>query len=140
MNPATPEKKPTKPGPPPLSALKQKLAISTAMTPPIRGGELKTHGIYIVGGTIIDDWKLPGKYCYTSQLFAIEKTSGKVHDLLKDYHMFTVAEAIDSYDKRAHPTIKGGYSYEEIERDDFELSRLVVEFLLSEEIRDKMRV
>jgi hypothetical protein len=39
-----------------------------------------------------------------------------------------------------HPTITGNYSYEEIERDDFELSRLVVESLLSEEIRDKMRV
>jgi hypothetical protein len=54
--------------------------------------------------------------------------------------MYTVAEAIDSYEKRVHPTITGDYSYEEIERDDFELSRLVVESLLSEEIRDKMRV
>jgi hypothetical protein len=34
-----------------------------------------------------------------SPFFAIEKISGKVHDLLKDYHMFTVAQAIDSYDK-----------------------------------------
>jgi hypothetical protein len=64
--------------------------------------------------------------------FAIKKTSGKLHDLLKDYHMFTVAEAIDSYDKRVHPTITGDYSYEEIEHDYFELSRLVVESLLSE--------
>jgi hypothetical protein len=54
--------------------------------------------------------------------------------------MFTVAEAIDSYKKRVHPTITGDYSYEEIERNEFELSRLVVEPLLSEEIRDKMRV
>jgi hypothetical protein len=54
--------------------------------------------------------------------------------------MFTVAEAVDSYDKCVHPTIMGDYSYEEIERDDFELSRLVVESLHSEEIRDKMRV
>jgi hypothetical protein len=54
--------------------------------------------------------------------------------------MFTVAEAIDSYEKRVHPTVTGKYSYEEIERDDFELSRLVVEHLLSEEIGDKMRV
>jgi hypothetical protein len=54
--------------------------------------------------------------------------------------MFTVAEAIDSYKKRVHPTITGDNSYKEIERDDFELSRLVVKSLLSEEIRDKMRV
>jgi hypothetical protein len=59
MNPATPEKKPKKPGPSPLSALKQKLTILTTMTPPIRGGEHKTHGIYIEGGKIRDDWKYP---------------------------------------------------------------------------------
>jgi hypothetical protein len=66
MNPATPEKKPKKPGPPPLSALKQKLTISAAMKPPIRGREHKTHGIYIGGGKIRDNWKLPGNYLYTS--------------------------------------------------------------------------
>jgi hypothetical protein len=54
--------------------------------------------------------------------------------------MLTVAEAIDSYEKRVHPTVTGKYTYEEIEHDDFELSRLVVESLLYEEIRDKMRV
>jgi hypothetical protein len=54
--------------------------------------------------------------------------------------MFTVSEAIDSYEKRVHPTVTGKYSYEEIERDDFEFSRLVVESFLSEDIRDKMRV
>jgi hypothetical protein len=41
--------------------------------------------------------------------------------------MFTVAEAIDSYEKCVHPTVTGKYSYEEINRDDFKLSRLVVE-------------
>jgi hypothetical protein len=60
--------------------------------------------------------------------------------LLHDNHMFTVAEAIDAYEKRVHPKVTGNYSYEEIERDDFELSWLVVESLLSEEIGDKMRV
>jgi hypothetical protein len=198
MNLSTTEKKPTKPGPPPLSSRKMELTISTAMMPPIRGGEHKTHGIYIGGGKIIDDWKLHGNYRYISQrrgekyvakiernfiesrdnshdskfegnlengsakeldkdhfiraltqkvrehghesFFAIEKTSGKIYDLLKDHHMFTVAETIDSYDKRVHPTITVNYSYEEIERVDFELSRLVVESLLYEEIRDKMRV
>jgi hypothetical protein len=54
--------------------------------------------------------------------------------------MFTVAEDIDSYEKLVHPTVTGKFSYEEIERDAFELSWLVVESLLSEEIRDKMRV
>jgi hypothetical protein len=60
--------------------------------------------------------------------------------LIQDHHMFTVAEDINSYEKCVHPTVTGNYSYEEIERDDFELSRLVVKSLLSEEIQDKMRV
>jgi hypothetical protein len=78
MNPETPEKKPKKLGPPPLSALKQSalkittipllpLLTSTAMAPPIHGGEHKTHGIYIGGGKIRDDWELPGQYRFTSQ-------------------------------------------------------------------------
>jgi hypothetical protein len=70
MNPATPEKKPKKPGPPPLSALKITtipLLTLTAMAPPIRRGEHKTHGIYIGGGKIRDDWELPGQYRFTSQ-------------------------------------------------------------------------
>jgi hypothetical protein len=82
MNPKNPEKKPTKLGPPPLSALKlsalklsalKKTTIpllpllpSIAMAPPIRGGEHKTHGIYIGGGEIRDDWELPGQYRFTS--------------------------------------------------------------------------
>jgi hypothetical protein len=154
------------------------------MAPHIRGGEHKTHGIYIGGGKIRDDWALPGQYRFPSQrcdekyvakiernliarcdnsqerqfegtlengsakerdkyqfiraliqtvrehghesFFAIKKGNSKVHDFLQDHHMFTVAEAMDSYEKRVHPTVTGKYSYEEIERDDFELSWLVV--------------
>jgi hypothetical protein len=88
MNPESPEKKPTTLVPPPLYDLKQSslkksalklpdlkqrtmpllpLLTSTAMAPPIRGGEHKTHGIYIGVGKIRDDWELPGKYRFTSQ-------------------------------------------------------------------------
>jgi hypothetical protein len=80
--------KTTKLGPPPLSALKLSalnqsalklpdlkqttipllpLLTSTAMAPPIRGGDHKTHGICIGGGKIRDDWELPGQYRFTSQ-------------------------------------------------------------------------
>jgi hypothetical protein len=175
MNPETPEKKPKRSGPPPLSALKittVPLLRLTAMAPHIRGEEHKTHGIYIVGGKIRDEWALPGQYCFTSQrrdekyvvkieinliasrdnsqegqfegtlengsykelykdqfiraliqkvrehghesFFAIEKGNSKVHDLPQYHHMFTVAEAIDSYEKRVHPTVTRKYSYEEI--------------------------
>jgi hypothetical protein len=72
--------------------------------------------------------------------FAIEKGNSKVHYLLQDHHMFKVTEAINSYEKHVHPAVTGRYSYEEIERDDFELSHLVVKSLFSEEIRDKMRL
>jgi hypothetical protein len=44
--------------------------------------------------------------------FAIEKGNSKVHDLFQDHQMFTVVEAIDSYEKRVHPTVTGKYSYE----------------------------
>jgi hypothetical protein len=75
-------------GPPPLSdlklsAIKQSalklpdlkqtvipllpLLTSTAMAPPIRGGEHKTHGFYIGCGKIRDDWAQPGQYRSTSQ-------------------------------------------------------------------------
>jgi hypothetical protein len=85
MNPETPERKPTKLGPQPLSSIKLSalkksalkipdlkqttipllpLLTSTAMTPPIRRGEHKTHGIYIGGGKIRDEWELPGKYFF----------------------------------------------------------------------------
>jgi hypothetical protein len=37
------------------------------MAPPICGEEHKTHGIYIGGGKIRDDWELPGQYRFTSQ-------------------------------------------------------------------------
>jgi hypothetical protein len=70
MNAAAPEKKPNKPVPPPLSALNITAVLLLpliAMAPPIRGGENKTHGIYIGGGKIRDDWALPGQYRFTSQ-------------------------------------------------------------------------
>jgi hypothetical protein len=68
--PRNSRKNPKKPGPPPLSDLKITtipLISSTAMAPPIRGGEHKTHGIYIGGGKTRDDWALPGQYRFTSQ-------------------------------------------------------------------------
>jgi hypothetical protein len=37
------------------------------MAPPTRRGEHKTHGIYIGGGKIRDDWELPIQYHFTSQ-------------------------------------------------------------------------
>jgi hypothetical protein len=63
-----------------------------------------------------------------------------VHDLLTDYHLFTVQDVLHSYEAR---TLTGGTTYEvseEIEIDDMERSRLVVEYLLTDDIREKMRI
>jgi hypothetical protein len=63
-----------------------------------------------------------------------------VHDLLNDYHLFTVEDVLQSYEAR---TLTGGTTYEvfeEIEINDMEMYRLVVESLLTEDIREKMRI
>jgi hypothetical protein len=63
-----------------------------------------------------------------------------VHDLLTDYHLFTVEDVLQSYEAR---TLTGGTTadvFEDIEFDDMEMSRLVVESLLTDDIREKMRI
>jgi hypothetical protein len=52
--------------------------------------------------------------------------------------MFTVTEMIDSYAERKLSV--GPDLWEEIEEDDMEMSRLVVESLVSEELNERMRV
>jgi hypothetical protein len=100
----------TKPGLPPLSARKQKLTISTAMPPPIRGGEHKTHGIYIRGGTIRDDWKLPGNYCYTSQR-RDEKYAAKIERSL-------IERRDNSHERKFEGNLENG-SAKELDKDQF---------------------
>jgi hypothetical protein len=61
-----------------------------------------------------------------------------VHDLLTNYHLFTVEDFLQSYEER---TLTRGTTYdvfEVIEVDDMELSRVVVEYLLTDDIRKKM--
>jgi hypothetical protein len=63
-----------------------------------------------------------------------------VHDLLTDYHLFTVEDVLQSYEAR---TLTGGTTpdlSEDIEVDDMEISCLVVESLLTDDIREKMRI
>jgi hypothetical protein len=57
--------------------------------------------------------------------FAIGKTVGGtciVHDLITDYHMFTVSDAITSFVERSDDTRVTKDVYEEIKMDYFELS------------------
>jgi hypothetical protein len=63
-----------------------------------------------------------------------------VHDLLTNYHQFTVEDALQSYEDR---TLTGGTTadvFEYIEIDDMEMSTLVVESLLTDGIHEKMRI
>jgi hypothetical protein len=52
--------------------------------------------------------------------------------------MFTVTEIIDSYDERK--LSRGTDAWEEIEEDDMDISRLVVESIVSGEMRERMQV
>jgi hypothetical protein len=73
--------------------------------------------------------------------FAIARGASNtiVHNLLNDYHKFSVEDGIDSYEIRiahtTHPSVS-----EPLKLDDMEMSRLVVESLLTEELREIMRI
>jgi hypothetical protein len=112
MNPATPEKKSTNHGPPPLSCRKITIPLitSTAMAPPNCGGEHKTHGIYIEGGKIRDDWELPGNYCYTSQR-RNEKYVAKIERNL-------IQRRDNSHERKFEGTLEYG-SDKELDKDQF---------------------
>jgi hypothetical protein len=60
----------------------------------------------------------------------------KLHDLITDYHMFSVDDVIASYDEcTAHVTTKTNDMFDDLEMDDMELSRLLVESLLTDKMR-----
>jgi hypothetical protein len=54
-----------------------------------------------------------------------------VHDLLNDYHMFSVEGGIEGYEFRIADTTQPSV-FEPLELDDMEMSRLVVESILTE--------
>jgi hypothetical protein len=68
--------------------------------------------------------------------FAIARGASNtiVHGLPYDYHMFSVEYGIDSYEIRiadtTHPSV-----FEPLELDNMEVSRLIMESLLTEELR-----
>jgi hypothetical protein len=80
------------------------------MTPPIRGGEHKTHKIYIGSGMIRDDWKLLGKYRYTSQR-RDEKYVSKIERSL-------IERRGNSYERKFEGNQKNG-SAKELDKDQF---------------------
>jgi predicted AAA+ superfamily ATPase len=57
-----------------------------------------------------------------------------VHYLLTDYHLFTVEDALQSYEDRTLTGTITSDVFEYIEIDDMEMSRLVVESLLTDDI------
>jgi hypothetical protein len=80
------------------------------MAPPIRGGEHKTHGIYIGGGKIRDDWELPGQYRFTSQR-RDEKYVAKIERNL-------IARRDNSHERKFEGTLENG-SAKELDKDQF---------------------
>jgi hypothetical protein len=80
-------------------------------------------------------------------LFEIARrsTTITVHDLLTDYHMFLVDDVITSYEERKtwafrQTLLHTDDMFEDLEMDDMDLSRLVVEYLLTDEMREKIRI
>jgi hypothetical protein len=67
--------------------------------------------------------------------YAIEK-SGTIHDLLRSPHLFTVEDVIDSNMMRLDTNSMDASKYDSFERDDIDMTRLAVEYRLTEKIRD----
>jgi hypothetical protein len=70
--------------------------------------------------------------------YAIEK-DGTVHDLLRSPHLFTVEDVINSHMMRLDSNSTEASKYDEFERDDIHMTRLAVESLLTEKIKDAIR-
>jgi hypothetical protein len=70
--------------------------------------------------------------------YAIEK-DGTIHDLLFSPHLFTVEDVIDSHIMRLESQSTEASKYDEFERDDIDMTRLVVEYQLTESIKDAIR-
>jgi hypothetical protein len=73
--------------------------------------------------------------------FAIARGASNtiIHDLLNDYHMLSVEDGIESYEIRTADTTQPSV-FEPLEIDDMEMLRLIVESLLTEELRERMRI
>jgi hypothetical protein len=80
------------------------------MAPPIRGGEPKTHGIYIGGGKIRDEWELPGHFSFISQRRE-EKYVAKIERNI-------IARRDNSYQRKFEGTLENG-SAKELDKDQF---------------------
>jgi hypothetical protein len=61
-----------------------------------------------------------------------------VHDLLTDYHLFTVEDDLQSYEEHTLTGCTTHDVFDAIEIDAMEMSQLVVGSLLTDEIREKM--
>jgi hypothetical protein len=70
--------------------------------------------------------------------YAIEK-DGKIHDLLRLPHLFTVEDVIDSHTMLLDKNSTEASKYDEFERDNINMTRLEVESRLTEKIRDAIR-
>jgi hypothetical protein len=76
---------------------------------------------------------------YGQQVFyAIEKDC-TIHDLLCSPHLFTVEDVIDSHMMRLDSNSTEASKYDAFEQDDIDMTRLVVEYRLTEKIRDAIR-
>lgn len=92
------------------------------------------------------------KFHGAQSFFYVPREDGTMTSLLEDFHNFTVDEVIAEHDSRKTeptPVMVDGYEtefskaeryrcYDEWEEDDFALSRLIVESLLTQKVRDNL--
>jgi hypothetical protein len=71
--------------------------------------------------------------------YAIEK-DGTIHDLLRSPHLFNVEDVIDSHMMRLNSNLTEAIKYDEFERYDIDMTRLAVEYRLTEKIKDAIRI
>jgi hypothetical protein len=71
-------------------------------------------------------------------LYAIEQ-GGTIYDLLRSLHLFSVEDMIDGCAFGIDSNLQDASKYDEFERDDIDMSRLVVESRLTKKMRDAIR-
>jgi hypothetical protein len=68
--------------------------------------------------------------------YAVEDTEGIIVNVNQNFHLFSANDVIDSHNHRMNTTTTDASKYDFYERDEIDLTRLVVESRLAEKMRD----
>jgi hypothetical protein len=71
--------------------------------------------------------------------YAVEDTGGFIADVNQNLHLFSINDVIDCHNNRMNTATTDASKYDLYERDEIDLTRLVVESRLTEKMRDAIR-